>query len=124
MPRLLLRTYAAVRRAAPHARLVVLGYERLFEPTAECADPYAPNLHRRTKLNQGADVLDGVIAATARLAGVRYVDVRGSFAGHALCAQDSWINGPEVGLANGAYHPTAVGYARGYLPPLLAAVRR
>jgi hypothetical protein len=35
-----------------------------------------------------------------------------------VCSADPWINGPA---AAGAYHPTARGYALGYLPALVAA---
>jgi hypothetical protein len=61
------------------------------------------------KLNQGADALDAVIAATARASGVRDVDVCGSFAGYGPPRQGLVDQRTEVGLANGTYDPTAVG---------------
>jgi lysophospholipase L1-like esterase len=62
----LARTYAAIRTAAPQAHVIVLGYPRLFEVTPSCADPLAPNLTRRQKLNEGADVLNSVIRSASR----------------------------------------------------------
>ncbi|HEY6797225.1 MAG TPA: SGNH/GDSL hydrolase family protein [Kineosporiaceae bacterium] len=113
-------TLTAIKAWAPRARLVVLGYPRLFE-LGPCPGT-APDVARRRALNDGTDLLDGVLARTSGLFGATFVDVRGRFAGHGLCAPDgqSWINGP--GDRN-AYHPTAAGQARGYLPALDPLVR-
>jgi lysophospholipase L1-like esterase len=124
LPALLSRTYAAVRHAAPHAQVIVLGYPRLFELTPTCTDPLAPDLARRTKLNQGADLLNAVIQAVSNRFGFSFVDVRDRFAGHGVCSTDptsSWINGPATPPDVGPYHPTATGYRDGYLPALDAA---
>ena len=114
----LARTYATMGKAAPHAQVVVLGYPRLFELTPSCADPQVPNLARRTKLNEGADVLDGVIQSVSQQFGFYFGDVRGQFAGHAVCSADPWINGPSVPTVIGPYHPNQTGYRNGYLAAL------
>lgn len=117
LPNLLAQTYAAIRHAAPHAQVIVLGYPRLFELTSSCDDPLAPDLVRRTKLNEGADTLDGVISSVSRWFGFDFEDVRGRFAGHGVCSgSNSWINGPSVPATVGPYHPNATGYHEGYLP--------
>ena len=110
LPVRLAHTYAAIRRAAPHAKVAVLGYPRLFETTATCAEPAVPDQVRRIKLDQGADLLDGVIHTVSLVTGFTFVDVRGAFAGHELCSADSWINGPTVPTFVGPYHPTPAGY--------------
>jgi len=125
LPARLARTYAAVRGAAPHARVVVLGYPRLFELTPSCADPQVPNLARRRKLNEGADVLNAVILKTvSQQPGFSFADVRGPFAGHGVCSADPWLNGPSVPTAVGPYHPNQTGYHAGYLATLDAATAR
>jgi len=101
----------AVRAQAPRARVVVLGYPHLFGEGDAC--PLNPV--RRARLDAGADVLNDRIATGARRWGAEFVDVRPAFTGHGLCSADPWIVGPT---APGAYHPTATGYARGYLPAL------
>lgn len=119
LPGRLSRTYAAIRSAAPHAQVVVLGYPRLFDLAPGCADPLTPNLARRKKLNEGADVLDGVIDRTAtQQSGFSFADVRGQFAGHGVCSVNPWINGPSVPTSVGPYHPTQQGYREGYLVAL------
>ncbi|MFR9777841.1 SGNH/GDSL hydrolase family protein [Micromonospora sp. MS34] len=111
-------TYAAIRNRAPDARLVVLGYPRLFE-TGWCG-LLAMSSYKRTILNQAADVLDSVIAGRAGAAGATYVDARPFFAGHGVCAADPWIH--DVSGLIEAYHPDADGYRRGYLAALTAAI--
>jgi lysophospholipase L1-like esterase len=114
----LARTYAAIRAAAPHAHVVVLGYPRLFELTPSCADPLAPNLTRRSKLNEGADVLNSVIRSASQQHAFSFTDVRDRFAGHGVCSTNPWINGPSVAASVGPYHPNQTGYRDGYLDAL------
>jgi lysophospholipase L1-like esterase len=114
----LARTYAAIRAAAPQAQVVVLGYPRLFELTPSCADPLAPNLTRRQKLNEGADVLNSVIGSVSQQYGLSFTDVRDRFAGHGVCSTNPWINGPSAPGSVGPYHPNQTGYRDGYLDAL------
>jgi lysophospholipase L1-like esterase len=114
----LARTYAAIRAAAPHAHVVVLGYPRLFELTPSCADPLAPNATRRSKLNEGADVLNSVIRSASQQHGFSFTDVRDRFAGHGVCSTNPWINGPSAPASVGPYHPNQTGYRDGYLDAL------
>lgn len=118
LPARLDATYAAIRDRAPNARLVVLGYPRLFE-TGWCG-LLAMSSYKRTILNEAADALDGVISARAGAAGATYVDARPFFAGHGVCAADPWIH--DVSGVIEAYHPDADGYRYGYLAALTAAI--
>jgi lysophospholipase L1-like esterase len=111
-------TYAAIRNRAPNARLVVLGYPRLFE-TSWCGW-LAMSTYKRTILNEAADKLAAVTADRAGAAGATFVDVRGAFAGHGVCAADPWIH--DVSGVVEAYHPDADGYRYGYLAALTAAI--
>ena len=110
----LTRTYAEIRRAAPHAQVIVLGYPRLFDLAPNCAEPGVPNQARREKLNEGADVLNDVIQSTSQQAGFSFADVRNRFARHGVCSADPWINGPSVPPSVGPYHPNQTGYRDGY----------
>ncbi|GAA3760880.1 SGNH/GDSL hydrolase family protein [Micromonospora maritima] len=111
-------TYAAIRERAPNARLVVLGYPRLFE-TGYCG-LLAMSSYKRTILNQAADVLNGVTADRAGAAGATFVDARPYFTGHGVCAAQPWIR--DVSGVIEAYHPNADGYRYGYLAALTAAI--
>ncbi len=109
-------TYAAIRDRAPNARLIVLGYPRLFE-TGWCG-LLAMSSTKRQMLNEAADVLAGVTAARAAAAGATFADTRPYFAGHGVCASSPWIK--DVTGVIEAYHPNADGYRYGYLPALNA----
>ncbi|MGN9808623.1 SGNH/GDSL hydrolase family protein [Micromonospora sp. BQ11] len=109
-------TYAAIRNRAPNARLIVLGYPRLFE-TNYCG-LLAMSTYKRTILNEAADVLATVIAGRAAAAGATFADTRPYFAGHGVCASDPWIR--DVTGVIEAYHPDSDGYRYGYLPALNA----
>ncbi|MFI1384033.1 SGNH/GDSL hydrolase family protein [Embleya sp. NPDC020886] len=107
-------TYARIRSRAPHARLVVFGYPRLFE-TGSC--PLGLSLAKRRALDDAADVLVDITKARAAAGGAEFADVRGRFAGHGVCGADEWLHGLTLPVDE-SYHPTATGQARGYLPSL------
>ena len=120
----LVRTYTQIRHAAPDAHVIVLGYPRLFDLVPSCADPRVPNLARRQKLNEGADVLNDVMQSVSQQFEFTFSDVRGRFANHGVCSVDPWINGPSVPMSVGPYHPNQTGYRDGYLEALDAATAR
>jgi lysophospholipase L1-like esterase len=108
--------YRTVRQRAPHAKVVVTGYARFFETTADCAAVPPASLVKRKALNGAVDALDKAIESRATRAGFRFVDVRPAFAGHGLCGTDSWI----TGLTDpNPFHPNAIGYRAGYLPGVI-----
>ena len=117
LPAKLDHLYATIRARAPNARLVVLGYPRLFELTQTCS-VFGLDLAKRVALDNAADGLARVVAGRVRAVGATYVDVRNAFAGHGICGADPWIN-PTTWPITDSYHPTATGYRYGYLPALV-----
>ncbi|MET7302287.1 SGNH/GDSL hydrolase family protein [Embleya sp. NPDC005575] len=109
-------TYAQIRRQAPDARLVVLGYPRLFE-TGSCL--LGLSVAKRRALDDAADVVADITAHRAAAGGAEFADVRDRFAGHGVCAADEWLHGLTLPVDE-SYHPTATGQAKGYLPGLVA----
>ncbi|MCX2954291.1 SGNH/GDSL hydrolase family protein [Lentzea sp. NEAU-D7] len=100
-------TYATIKEAAPHARLVVVGYPRLFTPADDCRTMSSA---KRAVLNDAADQLSDEIAKAAGRAGARYVDVREAFADHGVCADEPWITALVDPTAD-SYHPNRAGQA-------------
>ena len=92
LPLRLAATYRAVHEAAPGARLVVVGYPRLFPADADDVTgcPWLSEAERRG-LNRAANLLNRVTRAVARHSGARFVDVGSALAGHELCTADSWL---------------------------------
>jgi len=116
LPGLLDTVYADVAAAAPGAHVVVTGYPRLFSPEYGAFLGASPEEQRA--LNDGADTLNGVIAAAAVRHGFQFVDVTSRFVDHGVNAPDSWVIGPRDPAA---FHPTLDGY-EAYTAALTAAI--
>lgn len=119
----LISVIVGARLQAPDAKIVVLGYPRLFEPGA-CDVAGVPNAARRAALNRAADTLNTSLADAAQRFRGQFVDVRDTFAGHGLCSADPWINPPAQPTTPAVYHPNERGYTHGYLPAFTAAAAR
>ncbi|MFD5828100.1 SGNH/GDSL hydrolase family protein [Lentzea sp. NPDC060358] len=107
LPARLDSTYAAIRAASPRARLVVVGYPRLFTPDDGCR---TLSKAKRMALNDAADELAAVVSGAAARAGARFVDPREAFADHGVCAAEPWLHG-LVSPTGDSYHPTKEGQA-------------
>jgi lysophospholipase L1-like esterase len=116
------RTYAAIKRKAPDAEVIVLGYPRLFDESAASCGFAGMSQVKRRAINAGADTLSDVIEERAGAAGFTYVDVRDRFEGHGACGPSPWINGLTVIPPQNSFHPNASGYSQGYLPAMRGAL--
>jgi lysophospholipase L1-like esterase len=117
LPRLLDTVYTQVSSHAPNAHVLVTGYPRLFSP--EYGAFLAASPAEQQALNDGADLLDGVIADAAARHGFGFVDVTKRFVDHGVNAPEPWITGP---LDPAPFHPNAGGY-QAYTAAVTAAVR-
>ena len=107
----LLAVYREIRRRAPHARLLVLGYPQLVvDPgaatTGSCA---GMTLDENRWVRQEGDALNTVIRAAAANAGATYVDAAGPFSGHEACTAEPWMEGVNVTDIVASFHPNAAG---------------
>jgi lysophospholipase L1-like esterase len=116
LPSLLDSVYSQVAASAPAAHVVVTGYPRLFSP--EYGPFLGASASEQEALNDGADLLNAVIAGAAAEHGFQFVDVTKRFVGHGVNAPDAWILGP---FGPGAFHPDAEGY-QAYTAALTAAI--
>lgn len=113
-------TYNGIRSHAPNARVVVVDYPRFYHDVWYCIGLSSTD---RSKINEGADVLDGVIQAAASRHGFAFADVRSAFAnGHEICdGSSSWLHSVDWDDVVQSYHPNANGQSGGYLPAFAAA---
>jgi len=109
-------TYTAIRSKAPQAKVVVLGYPLLFDTSTSYCGLTGMSLAKRRVLNQGAQVLDDLIAQRAVAAGFTFSDVRDEFAGHGICASTPYLNALTIAPPQNSFHPNKSGYTYGYLP--------
>jgi lysophospholipase L1-like esterase len=111
----LVATLTAVRKEAPAATVVILGYPQILPDTGElsCYPSMPISMGDVPWLNHEGDVLNGVIRQAARQTGARFVDMAPSSAGHDACepASQRWIE-PAIGPINAfPVHPNATGEA-------------
>jgi lysophospholipase L1-like esterase len=110
--------YAAIRKDAPNAHVVVLDYPHLYQVPGDCL--FGISDTSRNAINGAADDLDGVIDSAATAAGFTFADVRSAFNGHQICSDDSWLHSTTLPIDE-SYHPTSTGQADGYLPVFTTA---
>ena len=114
--------YSAIRnQAAAGARVVVLGYPRIFT-TSGCLGTLGISSTERTKANQLADALDGVIAARAAAFSFTYRSALAPFSNHAVCSSSPWLNGLNFFNTVESYHPNRSGHSGGYAPLVRSVV--
>ncbi|WP_285686282.1 SGNH/GDSL hydrolase family protein [Actinoplanes sp. NBRC 103695] len=100
--------YAEVKRRAPHAAIVVLGYPRLVALSGSCGVDVS--LAKRKALNSNADAMaQGIGTATSRQ-GIYFVDMTPVFNGHEACGSSAWINGVNPARLDDTFHPNAAGH--------------
>jgi len=120
LPSRLSTLYAAIRSRAPYARVVVVGYPRIFMgEDCNAFTWFSPA--EQTRLNQTADLLNARLSTAASAAGFSFGNPTSRFLGHAVCDRDEWINGLSNPISE-SYHPKAAGHSGGYTPtvsPLL-----
>ena len=120
LPSRLTTLYSQIRSRAPYAKVVVVGYPRIFNgEDCNAFTWFSPA--EQSRLNQTADLLNSRLASAASAAGFSFANPTSRFVGHAVCADDEWINGLSSPISE-SYHPKANGHAGGYTPtvsPLL-----
>lgn len=101
--------YATVKSRASAAKVIIVGYPRLFNGT-DCNAGTFFSAAEMTRLNQTADLLNSKIAASASAAGFSFVNPTSLFIGHAVCGSPEWINGLSNPVSE-SYHPNVTGQA-------------
>ena len=114
------QVYTTVKsRAAVGARIIVLGYPRVFSG-AGCFGTLGISSTEETKANALSDALDQLVAAHAAADGITYKSAIGAFTGHAVCSSSPWVNGLNLFNTGESYHPSRSGHSSGYLPLVTA----
>lgn len=101
--------YATIRSRATQAKVIVVGYPRLFNGV-DCNAGTFFSAAEMTRLNQTADLLNSRIATAANAAGFPFVNPTSAFVGHAVCGSPEWINGLSNPVSE-SYHPNTTGQA-------------
>lgn len=104
------RAVERVRRRAPDARVVLVGYPRIAPSAGICPGRLPLASGDVAFGDRVLRALDGGLRAAAEATGVDYLDLYTASEGHDVCSDDPWVNGRETqaGIAL-AFHPLATG---------------
>ena len=106
--------YASIKAKAPNAKVVVVGYPRIFQgEDCNAFTWFSPA--EETRLNQTADLLNSKTSAQAAAKGFTFVNPTSRFIGHAVCDDVEWLNGLSNPVGE-SYHPNVAGHRDGYAP--------
>jgi lysophospholipase L1-like esterase len=110
LPARLDRVYDAIRRRAPQATVLVVGYPRLFAGRPWCGSVGEIDEREQRRLNEASNALARTTAAEVRRHdGFRFVDVRTAFNGGGVCSPSPRINGVADPVSD-SFHPNVAGY--------------
>lgn len=114
LPGKLSTLYTTIRSKAPNAKVVVVGYPRLFNGT-DCNAGTFFSSSEESRLNQTADLMNSKLSAAASAKGFSFANPTSAFIGHAVCDSVEWLNGLSNPVSE-SYHPNRTGHASGYKP--------
>jgi lysophospholipase L1-like esterase len=119
LPGLLETTYKDIRAKATTAKVVVLGYPKLFTKEGKTCNVNFLTSGNEKKMNESAELLDSVIKARAEAAKFTFVNPTSAFESHEVCSSSEWLNGQSDPLSE-SYHPNVAG--QGELTSLIEGV--
>jgi len=96
-----------VRRRAPSAEVLVVGYPQLVEAGSACAQlPFAADDYEfGEEVNRA---MTQAVESAAEATDSTYIDVWSASQGHDICSDDPWVNGAVTDQKRAArYHPYA-----------------
>jgi lysophospholipase L1-like esterase len=110
LPGLLETTYKDIRAKATTAKVVVLGYPKLFTKEGKTCNVNFLTSGNEKKMNESAELLDSVIKARAEASKFTFVNPTSAFEAHEVCSSSEWLNGQSNPLSE-SYHPNVSGQA-------------
>jgi hypothetical protein len=114
LPGSLATLYASIKAKAPNAKVVAVGYPRIFNgEDCNALTWFSPD--DESRLNATADLINSRISAAATAKGFSFVTPVSAFIGHAVCDDPEWLNGLSNPISE-SYHPNKLGHSSGYTP--------
>ncbi|WP_125775957.1 SGNH/GDSL hydrolase family protein [Antribacter gilvus] len=106
--------YASIKTRAPGAKVVVVGYPKIFMgEDCDWLTFFSPA--DETALNNAVVHINSVLSTAASAKGFTFVNPVSRFTGHAVCDSVEWING-HSNPTRESYHPNRLGHSSGYTP--------
>ena len=120
LPGRLATLYTSIRSKAPNAKVVVVGYPRIFQgEDCNAFTWFSPS--EEARLNQMADLINSKTSAAAGAKAFGFANPTSRFIGHAVCDDAEWLNGLSNPVSE-SYHPNRPGHSSGYAPTVSPAL--
>ena len=125
----LVDTYKKINLTSPNSKIYAIGYPKIIDPVGTCSLflGYLLDDTEKQFMNEGIIYLNEVIAAAAKAAGIKYIDIQDSYGDQALCgkvqpsAMNSIVLGDDTNLVNDSrwfrfigdegFHPNSLGHS-------------
>lgn len=121
LPGRLSTLYSSIRSRAANAKVVIVGYPRLFQgEDCNAGTFFSPDDENR--LNATADLLNSKLASAASARSFSFANPTSRFIGHAICDDVEWLNGLSNPISE-SYHPNRTGHSSGYTPLVSSLLR-
>jgi len=112
LPGRLTTLYSAIKAKSPAARVIVVGYPRIFNgEDCNLLTWFSPT--EESRLNATADLLNSKTQTAATAAGFQFANPASRFIAHAVCDDVEWLNGLSNPVGE-SYHPNRAGHRDGY----------
>jgi lysophospholipase L1-like esterase len=108
LPGLLEATYKKIHEKATTAKVVVLGYPKLFTKEGTTCNVNFLTSGNEKKMNETAEKLDAVVKGRAEAMKFTFVNPTVPFEAHEVCSSVEWLNGQSNPLEE-SYHPNTKG---------------
>jgi hypothetical protein len=119
LPGLLNTELSDIHSHAPNAKVIELDYPDFYDLSVSVCIGLDSTKHQA--LDNGINILDGVLKTAAANNSATFTDVRSQFSGHELCDGSGWLHSVDFTNIGESYHPTATGQSSGYLPVFSSA---
>ena len=110
LPQRLDNLYSVIRKKAPRATAVAVGYPILFNGT-DCHPLTFFTADEMNRINSLTMELNTLIKQKAASYGLSFTDAKTSFTDHAVCDSQPWINNISVPIVE-SFHPNDAGNSR------------
>ena len=110
LPGLLETTYKDIHTKATTAKVIVLGYPKLFTKEGKTCNVNLLTSGNEKKMNESAEKLDSVIKGRAEAMKFTFVNPTSAFDSHEVCSSSEWLNGQSNPLSE-SYQPNVSGQA-------------
>ncbi|MFL6158602.1 MAG: SGNH/GDSL hydrolase family protein [Marmoricola sp.] len=86
----------SVRKAAPGARIILVGYPRVLADDTDCPDQVPVPAEAAQRIRETGTMMNDTLRSAARRTHVDFIDMYAASEGHDVCSASPWVNGQRA----------------------------